>query len=227
MIREHSEKIKPPRALAVPFELGRPLGTPADPDFQRRVLRAVLDLLEADSGPVLADFTEESTEPPPDLEGWACPVNFAPPLRDLSETERLARAVADEVARLRIWYDLAVESRRGRTTVGASGLAVDRIPGFLAAFLDDPTTASPRPDMPLALALKTATEDLKAYYLEAATAWPGNATSRELNDWFWGATTAARMLLALKPALSASDDPILKKLGVRLMVPHAQAHRSV
>ena len=46
LVRKHSEEMKPPRALAVPFELGRPFGAPNEPDFQRRVLRAVLDLLE-------------------------------------------------------------------------------------------------------------------------------------------------------------------------------------
>ena len=55
LIRLHSEKIRPPRALWVPFELGRPLGVPNDPAFQTRVLQAVLDLVRAESGPVLVD----------------------------------------------------------------------------------------------------------------------------------------------------------------------------
>ena len=54
LIRLHSEKIRPPRALWVPFELGRPLGPPNDEAFQHRVLKAALDLLAAPSGPVLA-----------------------------------------------------------------------------------------------------------------------------------------------------------------------------
>ena len=39
LVRLHTEKIKPPRALWVPYELGRPLGQPNDPEFQKRVLR--------------------------------------------------------------------------------------------------------------------------------------------------------------------------------------------
>ena len=58
LIRKHAEEIKPPRALAVPFELGRPLGAPNEPEFQRRVLRECLELLNAESGPVLADFPD-------------------------------------------------------------------------------------------------------------------------------------------------------------------------
>lgn len=60
LIREHTEAIKPPRALWVPFELGRPFGMPGDADFQKRVLRRVLALLEAESGPVLEDYPEEA-----------------------------------------------------------------------------------------------------------------------------------------------------------------------
>ena len=34
LVRVHTENIKPPRALWVPFELGRPFGVPNDSDFQ-------------------------------------------------------------------------------------------------------------------------------------------------------------------------------------------------
>ncbi len=45
LVRLHTERINPPRALWVPFELGRPLGIPDDPTFQKRVLLAALKLL--------------------------------------------------------------------------------------------------------------------------------------------------------------------------------------
>ena len=61
LIREHTETIKPPRALWVPFELGRPFGVPNDSEFQRSVLEHALDLLERSSGAVLEDFPEEAT----------------------------------------------------------------------------------------------------------------------------------------------------------------------
>ena len=60
LIRKHAEEIKPPRALAVPFELGRPLGAPNHPEFQRRVLKNCLELLSRETGPVLEDFPYES-----------------------------------------------------------------------------------------------------------------------------------------------------------------------
>jgi len=46
LIRAQTENTKPPRALWVPFELGRPLGPPSDPAFQKRVILAALRLLE-------------------------------------------------------------------------------------------------------------------------------------------------------------------------------------
>ena len=42
LIRVHTERIQPPRALWVPFDLGRPIGAPDNPDFQTRVVRAAL-----------------------------------------------------------------------------------------------------------------------------------------------------------------------------------------
>lgn len=62
LIREHTEIIRPPRALWVPFELGRPLGSVKDSAFQTRVLKRALNLLELSSGPVLEDFPDEAPD---------------------------------------------------------------------------------------------------------------------------------------------------------------------
>jgi hypothetical protein len=47
MLPEITRRVRTPRALAVPFPLGYPLGAPHDPDLQRSVLRAALALLES------------------------------------------------------------------------------------------------------------------------------------------------------------------------------------
>ena len=77
LVREHTQQMQLPRFLWVPFELGRPFGAPNEPDFQRRVLRSALELLERDDGPVvLADFADDApTHAPREEEeaGWACP----------------------------------------------------------------------------------------------------------------------------------------------------------
>lgn len=42
LLREIAEKVRPPRALEVPFRHGYPLGRPDDPEGQRKVLEAAL-----------------------------------------------------------------------------------------------------------------------------------------------------------------------------------------
>ena len=58
LLREVAERVRPPRALLVPFHHGYPLDTPGDPKRQRLVLEAALRLLEDQtlSPPVLIDF---------------------------------------------------------------------------------------------------------------------------------------------------------------------------
>ena len=227
LVREHTERIVPPRALWVPFEFGRPLGVPGDADFQRRVLIAALNLLEVESGPVLADYPEEVPDPASSehREGWVCPVNLRPPVDDAGD-EALVSALLTEIAELRPWYDIGLE-RRGRTTFGASGLDVARCGRFLGDFLygaGDPATDR-WPDLRAGDVLKIVLMDVKTYYLEAALARPGRVSSRELEDWFWGETNAGQVFLALQRKCAASDDPFIATLGRQFIVPRAQAHR--
>ncbi len=58
LLREIVERVRPPRALFVPFPLGFPLGRPDDPELQRRVIEAALALLDDPeaSPPLLRDF---------------------------------------------------------------------------------------------------------------------------------------------------------------------------
>jgi hypothetical protein len=58
LLREVAEKVRPPRALFVPFRHGYPLDTPGDPARQRAVLEAALRMLEDGNlePPALRDF---------------------------------------------------------------------------------------------------------------------------------------------------------------------------
>lgn len=59
MLREVTEKVRPPRALLVPYRLGYPLGSPGDAELQTRILRAAFALLDAPGPPpVLQEFRE-------------------------------------------------------------------------------------------------------------------------------------------------------------------------
>lgn len=204
----------------MPFELGRPLGRPNDVAFQTRVLQAVFELLEAPSGPVLEDFPEDVPHNEDSLMGWACPINLPEETRNVTDSQALLLAFRNEMNRMRSWYDLGVK-RRGRTTFGLSGLDPAEIPAFLNKFLDYGIPENPRDDIPPALLLKLAVDDLKAYYLEAATAQPGERepTSGELSKWFWSQTIAAKVLLRVKEACLSSSDPMLKTTGKLLIVP--------
>ena len=66
--------MRPPRALWVPFELGRPFGTPNAPEFQEEVLRSALAMLAEPTGPVIRDFGREapSISTGEDAEPWIC-----------------------------------------------------------------------------------------------------------------------------------------------------------
>lgn len=56
LLREVAEKMHPPRALAVPFPHGFPLGAPNDRELQKKVIRAALGLVGRTDVPVLEDY---------------------------------------------------------------------------------------------------------------------------------------------------------------------------
>jgi hypothetical protein len=125
LIREHSERVRPPRALWVPFDFGRTLGTPGDAAFQRRAILAALALLDASDGPVLADYPEEA--PLADAPtGWACPFSLRPPVVT-DDRSALLRALDEELAKLAPRYDRADEEMREATDRFAPAPIVTRL----------------------------------------------------------------------------------------------------
>ena len=58
LLRLVTEKVRPPRALCVPFRHGYPLDSPNDPQKQHAVLAAALSLLENQElkPPAIVDF---------------------------------------------------------------------------------------------------------------------------------------------------------------------------
>jgi hypothetical protein len=57
LLRWVAERVRPPRALCVPFPHGRPLGAALDATGQRHVLEAALELLETAREPAtLIDY---------------------------------------------------------------------------------------------------------------------------------------------------------------------------
>ena len=57
LVRSIAEKVRPPRALAVPFRFGAPLGETNDAPDQLAVMRTALSMLEEPGPPpVLRDY---------------------------------------------------------------------------------------------------------------------------------------------------------------------------
>jgi hypothetical protein len=221
LVREHTARLRPPRALWVPFPLGRPFGVPDNPNFQRKVLTAALDVLDASSGPVIVDFAADAPGDAPgdDMAGWVCPVSFPKP-PPATDATGLREAVLAEIGQLAPWYQMGRE-RRGRSAVGLSGLAMADAARFLDAWLAGETRQSPIEGVGVVDALRWSAEDLKAFYLEAATAQPGTAGRQELLDWMWRRTSAGEMLKALRKVLLADDDPGIHDIGDFMLVPEA------
>ena len=226
LIREHTEFIRPPRALWVPFELGRPLGAPDNPELQRRILLSALELLEAPEGPVLVDFPDEKvesiTEGVHEPEGWACPVSFAPALGDETDIEKMVSAFRREVTELRPWYDIGLQ-RRGRTAVG--NFDAPSASELFIGYLLGQTPYVPDMNLPFPVALRLASQDLKAFYFEAAIARPGSTApeSNVFNRWFWQETAAGKILKAVKERCLGESDKALRLAGTLLLVPMSQA----
>ncbi len=230
LIRLHTERTRPPRALWVPFELGRPLGVPGDAAFQKRVIVAALALLDAGSGPLIVDYAEEvpaCASGPDDesLTGLVCPIRLPPaPDRD-APTTAIGIALVAEIGSLAPWYEFALSTRR-RTTVGGSGLDVVEAGKYLAAFLNDQAVRCPRADMPAPRVLKLAFEDLKSYYTEAITAQAGYDASERVEDWLFRETVLGTALWRLREICLASTDAGYRYLGTNSIVPDRQVHRA-
>ena len=226
LIRPHTEILKPPRALWVPFDLGRPLGPPDNPAFQRQVLISLIKLFEAPAGPLLVDFPDDEPESSGEPVVLACPVLYAPTEEERSKTESPEAAFSREITSLRPWYDMSV-SKRKRTTVGLSGIGLEALGEFIYAFAKDRKPINPRNDIDMAYTVKFAVEDLKAYYIEAIIAQPGQegASGQKLQDWFWDETKAGEVLLELKKVCQASPDKLMNMIGTQFIVPGNVARR--
>lgn len=227
LVRKHTERLKPPRARAVPFELGRPFGAPDEPEFQRRVLRACLELFARPSGPVLENFPDPPPGAEEEAEGWTCPVNFAAPIDGVSDADIVNRALVQEINLLRPWHEESVKTH-SRSAMGISGKTPEEIARFLADFVVDPEgTAPPYAEETIGTGLKRMADDLRYYYIESAIARPDSrAADLEVANWLWGETTLGKVLIAIRDYAMECDEPSLKRLASTTMVPSHQRYRT-
>jgi hypothetical protein len=195
LVRGQIERTHPPRALHCEFPLGRPLGKPVDPAFQRRVLLSALRLLDAPSGPVLETFGETVTD---DADHpLACPV---PPRLDPSLPEAV-----DEALGLRPAYDRHVAAT-GRTMVGRS-VDADGIPGAVGALVGI-ARGEAWESVGLPGPLAEVVLDVRAYYEEAALALAGHVpAARATEAWLYRSTATGSVLHEAQAKLRESGAP--------------------
>jgi hypothetical protein len=219
LIRPQAENTKPPRALWVPFELGRPFGPPNDPAFQKRVLLEALNMLIEGGGPVrIIDFLDDDPRARPDP-AWQPP--FKPATVASGSAESHASRLEAEILLLQGAHQRWME-QHGRSTVGLSGLAIGNSARYVADWLRGNAPPSPREGFSAPLILRFAVDDLKAYCLEAAGAGTAKPSSRQLTDWFWDETATGAAIHILREVLQAQEDERLRLIVSNFVVPAAR-----
>jgi hypothetical protein len=192
----HIEKTRPPRGLVCHFPLGRPLGKPDDDQFQHEVLRALFDMLEAKSGPVLREFPETISDI--DAEPLVCTL---PPRLDPD-----VHPAVDEARGIRAAYDRAIEKHGNRIGTGRQ-IEADDVPGAIQAFVriaeGEAWDEAGIPGVPMRVA-----QDIRGYYQTAALelaehspgAWAGE-------DWFYNKTETGKLMLQVRTTLKEAGAP--------------------
>jgi hypothetical protein len=208
LVREHTEKVKPPRALFVPFPFGHPLGEANDPELQTRIMRAALALLDEAAGPVLVDYPEDVYA--------GQDINLAQ--ASSVSNSQVSGDVAFEVTTLRPYYEQWVSAHAGRTAVGVSRVDQRRFRGLvrvLEAYAAGREVDVPEwnRDVPLPQFVRWAADDLKAFYLEARMQQRPAASFQELNGWLWSHTELSNLLRGVRDRMREQGDPRLDALA--------------
>jgi hypothetical protein len=208
LVREHTEKVKPPRALFVPFPFGHPLGEANDAELQTHVMRAAFALFDCEAGPVLEDYPEDI---------------YAGQDINLAQASSVAQPdlsadVAFEVTSLRPYYEQWVSAHMGRTAVGVTRVDQRRFRGLvrvLEAYAEgrDIDVPERNREVPLPQFVRWSADDLKAFYLEARMQQKPTASFQELNDWLWSETALSNLLRAVRDRMRAQGDPKLDAIA--------------
>lgn len=204
LVRAQSDVVSPPRVLWVPFELGRPLGEPRDDAFQTNVLRAAFDLFAEPVGPVTREYEVDAPGEQPSA-GWTAP--------DLDA----ATDVAGEIGMLQGDH-ASFLGEVGRSTCGVSGLELIEALRFVEGYPE--AQRPPAQDgVSDVMRLRFAADDLKAYYLEAASISSARPSPRQLRDWLWNETKLGALLQAVRAKAESSGDEKFSLVGNKFVVP--------
>ena len=208
LVPQQAKKIAPPRVLSVPFILGRPFGSPEDASFQHRVLDAALGLFTQTDSPIFSEFSEEAPEISESPEEWVCPVSF-----NKEKEESLLENVKNEIALLKPWFERR-KTVFGKTSFGISDVDLEDLAPFIHAFLSEEQNSKSDSSR-----LKLATDDLNAFYLEAALQQPSASEISAFENWYWNETAAGELVKKVALHCQKSLDPGLQKTAKLLIVP--------
>jgi hypothetical protein len=211
--RAQAELVGPPRGLYCQFPLGRPLGKPLDPGFQRQVLDAAFALLSRTDGPLIETFgevIEDEVDQP-----LSCPI---PPRLDPNEAEAVSEARG-----LRAAYDRAV-ARLGTTQVGrvvdADGIP-EAIRSFVAVVGGKPWNGVDYPGGNPATLLM----DIRTYYEEAALGLSDHVpAARASESWYYRKTKMGELVRRYFAVIKDADPPFP---GTYYILPHSQVNEAL
>ena len=128
-----------------------------------------------------------------------------------SEAVNTEANAADEITALRGYYERWIGDHDGRTAVGLCGVPQRQFRGlvrFLEAYADGEDAAyDERPaDVPLPRFLRIASDDLKAFYMEARMCQRQDHRNNDLQSWFWSETAGGRLLARVAERLIADGE---------------------
>ena len=192
----------PPRGLFCDFPLGRPLGVPGDPAFQRRVIERAFDMLER-TEPAVEDY--EGVIEDGDSQPLACPL----PAR----MDPDVHPAIDEAKGLRPAYDRAI-AKYGNRAGAVRLLDADSIPAAIESFIrvaeGHPWKQAGIPGIPARVS-----QDIRGYYEMAAmeiadhtpAAWAGYR-------WFRDQTKTGEVIKKARDAMreSGAKEPLWRFL---------------
>lgn len=184
-----------------------------------------LSLLEYPVGPVLVDYPVDADQSSDTSEPLACPVNFQTRRDSGSTTDTMLEALQGELSTMQTWYDLACEKSAG-TAPGASGLSIQQVKDLFTDFISGTIESQDSTVGKVSDLLRLASEDIKAFYLKAVSAQPGQSTDATvLADWFWGDTYAALCINEVRKICLTLEDNDMQLVGKLLLIPRNQMHR--
>jgi hypothetical protein len=202
LVREHTVKIKPPRAVWVPFPFGISVGHRFDVAEQRAVLDLAFSTLDASHGPVLLDFVA------------AVRRERAAPLQASDvEVDPLALTI-DLVTEVEAMRDRR-EQQANHSHVGLSRIPPEQFGGLVRWLVryaggDDTDFPGRPPEIALLPFIRYAVEDLRVLYLEERMRMLPDESSDDRQRWLLGSTALGVFLRTLRDRFEASDDPKVK-----------------